>query len=307
MEALAKKLFHLNVQWDKQSSSLDEVLKALSQLLTQCLKVLHGNMMKKWKGKVWLWSSSTGALHKYVRNDLPAPPLALSIGDHVVNHPFDVAQALNDFWFSVESWHVGDCAANVWEEVEDSFAMFLPHHPCSLEITPERLYSAAQHLKKSTHGPDGWSVQEVKRLPVDAWTSFWRMYMGSWRYVNPPLLSLKRRTPLEKNANPAPTPKQVRPMDVFSILLRLVSSVACANLRTWTRAITHVSQTATHGGITRALASLAVWTESVILQSAPVFAISVDLSLMFNMLSVQVSEGLAMAAGLSQQACSILS
>ena len=303
VDALARKLFHLSIHWDKQISTIDDVMNVLSQRLTQCLKELHAQMLKKWKGKVWLWSSSTGALHNYVRNDLPSPPLALCVDDRVVNHPLEVAQLLNEFWFSVESWPAGDSAASVWDEVEDSFAIFLPHHPCSLEITPERLYSAAQRLKKSTHGPDGWSVQEVKRLPVEAWTSFYHMYVGAWRHV----ISLKRRTPLEKSASPAPSPRQVRPIDVFSILLRLVSSVACANLRSWTRQITHSTQTATHGGISRALACLAVWTESVILKASPVFAISVDLSLMFNMLSVHVSEGLAQVAGLSQQACSILS
>ena len=91
-EFLVKKLYHLDVQWDKQMATLDEVLNVLSQKLTQCLKSLHVKMMKKWKGKVWLWSMSTGALHKYVRNDLPSPPLALSIDDRVTNHPVEVAQ-----------------------------------------------------------------------------------------------------------------------------------------------------------------------------------------------------------------------
>ena len=120
------------------------------------------------------------------------------------------------------------------------------------------------------------------------------------------MLVAKRRTPIEKVTKGIPEPGHIRPIDVFSTLLRLYSSCACALLRPWILQVAHPTQTATHGGILHSVTSMAFWTECVLNNVRPIYAFSLDLSMMFNMLSPTIAGKLAEAAGLNEGVVNLL-
>ena len=263
-------------------------------------------MLKNWRKKVQSWTLGTRQLHAYVKNDLPAKVLAINHEDHITNDPFTMTHALNSFWTGVESWPSGTSDQQVWLDVEDSYALFLPHVPCDVCVTPQMLKDRTRYMKKASHGCDGWSIEEIRKLPESAWVSFLRMYTDVWPLAPPAQLTLKRRTPIEKTKSGVPQPSQVRPIDVFSVLLRLVASCICTMLQQWIRAVTHHTQTATHGGILNSVMNIACWTELALNKTINIYAVSLDLSMMFNMLSPMVSANLAQAAGLSSRTTRML-
>ena len=293
-----KSLEAFDITWDQTRESLDDLLEQARQILSDTCKNLHEGLMTKWKSKVRSWTIQGPEIHRYVRNDIPPRPLAISIHGQVTNRPDQLIAQLNDFWLSVESWPQPDTEMIVWDTIEDRFCAFLPHIPCSVTLTAPLLMNHIKYMKKGTHGCDAWSVDEIKTLPLPAWEAFVHLYNTTWPTNAPELLTLKKRTPIEKVTTGVPEPNQVRPIDVFSTLLRATSSCLCAMLRTWIRQVTHKSQIATHGGILHALTEMACWTECVLNRLTPIYAFSLDLSMMFNMLSATISGSLARVAGL---------
>ena len=300
IRSLTRRLESFNLEWDSTREALDDMLVQAARLLQTTCTNLHEAMMRKWRKKVRSWTIQGPEIHRYVKNDNPSRPLALVIDDHVTNHPELIIHELNTFWKSVEAWPDGCTDFQVWNDIEDRFVLFLPHIPCSVNITGHAIKQHVRLMGNGSHGCDGWSVAELKALPLGAWESFVALYLTSWPWNPPEQLILKRRTPIEKVNVGVPTAKQVRPIDVFSSLLRVVSSYICAMLRMWLRQLTHPTQTATHGGVLHAVMQMAYWTEVVLNSVTPVYAFSLDLSMMFNMLSTNVSGLIAKAAGLDE-------
>ena len=84
-------------------------------------------------------------------------------------------------------------------------------------------------------------------------------------------------------------PATIRPIDLFSCLLRVISSCAYTIARPWALHTLHPCQHATNGGTFPATAKLALRTELAVAGLTPTFAMSVDFAKMFNMMSIQVA------------------
>ena len=304
--SLTRRCMLVGLHWDADMGSLQELVTSLKEKLAEEIRGLHESLLKQWRDKVRTWTLPSRQLHAYVKNDPPPKLLVVNADSNVTNHPSRVVKALNLFWQKVETWPRNLTDDEVWEGVEDRFAIYLPHVPCWVQMTGAMLASLAKVMKKGTHGCDSWTIREIQKLPEAAWSDFLRLYTSVWPRNPPELLILKRRTPIEKNRTGVPDPGQVRPIDVFSTLLRLVSTCLCALLRIWLRQVTHDSQTATHGGILHSVTALAFWTECTLNCVMPVYAVSLDLSMMFNMLSPKVAGKLAEVAGLHEDVVDLL-
>ena len=305
-QSLTRKTTTLNIEWDGDKASLETVLATLTQMLQSEVKTLHEAMMRQWREKVKTWTLATRHIHAYVKNDVPARSLAINVDGVVTNHSQRLAMTLNKFWCNVESWPRNLTDEDVWDQVEDRFAAFLPHVPCVIDLSAAMMKDRARYMKKRTHGCDGWAISEIQKLPTQAWEAFLWAYKNVWPNRPPELLTLKRRTPIEKAKTGVPEVNQVRPIDVFSTLLRLVASCLCILLRTWLLSVTHPTQTATHGGILASVTSLAFWAECTLNATVPVYAFSLDLSMMFNMMSPTISGRLARVAGLGEETVKML-
>ena len=201
----------------------------------------------------------------------------------------------------MESWPHGLGWRDVWESVEGRFTAFLPNRPCGVWISAELMKNQAACMFRGVQGFDSWTVNEVKALPQAAWESFLLLFDTLETTTITPLLMTKRRTPIEKTLGSVGGPESTRPIDVYSVLLRLHSTCMCLCLKDWAKEITHPSQTATHGGILAAQAQIAAWTEATLVSSIPVHALSIDLTKMFNMISPEISCEVVKAAGLEHK------
>ena len=139
-------------------------------------------------------------------------------------------------------------------------------------------------MKKSSPGLDGWGTEEVKALPYRAWEQLTVLLdVPNWNPFTS-LLGAFRRVPIE-NISGFPRPSEVRPLDIFSALARVESSACTMDLEIWRYHVIHHHQHATHGGTTLATSRLLLYTEQVLRQDGPLWAMSLDFSRLYNMVS----------------------
>ena len=119
------------------------------------------------------------------------------------------------------------------------------------------------------------------------------------------LVTLVKRVPLEKHEGICDA-KDVRPIDLFSALMRVLSSAAYNLAKPWACAVLHPNQCATQGGIIRALSRVALQTECALTNSKSILAVASDFSKMFNMMATSVSSAVAQFMGLSGDVLSFL-
>ena len=133
------------------------------------------------------------------------------------------------------------------EAISDHYCLFLPHKPAEVVSDPKILYQVIQHARKTTAGPDVWTIAEIKALPLPAWKSLLDVLSEGWgKFEGSPLLTYKT-VPLEKGCVSTPLPSGIRPIDVYSTILRAVSSMHVASLYTWKKEMIHSGQYAAWG------------------------------------------------------------
>ena len=256
-------------------------------------------LMARWKLEVRSWTKDSSEMVRYVKNDLPPKMITLRIQGQQTNSPVALGGELKAYWDKIESWPRNMSAQTVWEVVLDKYSFFVPKVPCMVRLTPELLSEQAKQMRISACGPDAWSVQEAKRLPYAAWSALIELITGpnfSWASAN--FLLFSRRTPVVKPGVTDPEAGDIRPIDVHSVILRIILGGFAACLRGWLRAILHHSQFSAFQGILPPVACLALWTEGARIGARKLIFISLDLSKMFNMISAEVVTKLAVLAGL---------
>ena len=115
--------------------------------------------------------------------------------------------------------------------------------------------------------------------------------------VSSSLLNLFRRVPLEKEVSDIPRVHQYRPIDIFSVIIRLHSSTLVAKLRGWLHSILFHTQYAMLGGAGRAVATCNMYAEATVMKLRPIFAVSLDYQKLFNSVSPMVAMRVAMYLG----------
>ena len=167
-------------------------------------------------------------------------------------------------------------------------------------LSAHELSCAAKRASKSAAGVDGWTYAELAILPEDAWRAFMSVCSENPLSLFSSLSSVYKRVPIPKKAGDV-EPLQIRPMDVFSCLLRTHASVLVLNLRRWSEKVLLKSQYASSGGVLAAVASIAWRTELAYLGLQPATGVSIDFEKMFNRLSPHVAAASAVFMGLSSQ------
>ena len=110
--------------------------------------------------------------------------------------------------------------------------MFLPHRPWEVTITRDDIHKAVQRMKPRAPGPDGWTVEEIKLLPAQAWRDVMQ-HLFREEPRNPfttSLLGWFRRVPIPKS-DTANTPGAIRLIDIFSVVLRAVTAAQAQSLK----------------------------------------------------------------------------
>ena len=108
-----------------------------------------------------------------------------------------------------------------------------------------------------------------------------------------------RECPLARLTHGVPTPDQIRPIDVFSVILRIQATALVRALKPWVMRIQHPAQHALSGGVVLACSRIAWTTECAEVGLTQVWGLSIDFAKMFNSLSPHVAAAVARCMGLS--------
>ena len=188
---------------------------------------------------------------------------------------------------------------------EHRYSLFMPRFEFHAEITDTLLWHTAKGVSVASPGLDAWTAQEVKLLPKQAWTQFLYMLRNQPETMKTKLVSLVKRVPIEKHDGVC-APKDVRPIDLFSVVLRVLSSATYQLLKPWTSQVLHPNQHATNQGALYVASKIAWRTEQSWAGLVPTFAIACDFTKMFNMMSVDVATLSAKMMGLSDSLADLL-
>ena len=108
-----------------------------------------------------------------------------------------------------------------------------------------------------------------------------------------------KRVPIPKGTRGIQGPDSIRPIDVFSTVLRIHATTAVSQIKAWTWQVMHPGQFATKGGVLKACSHIAWITEKSLLRLETYWGVTVDFAKMFNMLSGRVAAQVALFMGLA--------
>ena len=184
--------------------------------------------------------------------------------------------------------------------LEDRYFLTLSHRDFDFRITGASLAYYAKIASRSSPGLDAWTSQQVKALPIACWNLLAEIVQGDW-CNNLSLLGWFRRVPISKVVDaPPPLPSEVQPIDIFSQVVRIVSSAQVQAIKTLMRDVLCKTQHAAVGEISQAVGRLAFVTKACTSGYRPTFAVAVDFQKMFNTLSPRVAHTISIALGLSE-------
>ena len=211
-------------------------------------------------------------------------------------NPTRLGSELHAFWNSLQEWPNSGARNLAFERLEEWFATLLPHKPTRFVVSAKHVMDELRCHGNSSPGLEGWTVAQIKLLPRRAWESLCFL-LESQSF--PPSHLKFRRVPLEKDPGKsvAPQPGQLRAIDVFGQIPRLLSSVRAKLLKEWASVCLAETQFASRGGILRTVARTAFLTElsheagRIFRNNAArvqVWAISLDFQKLFNCISVDI-------------------
>ena len=262
--------------------------------------------LRDWKVRVHTWYAQSKDLYRYLKNETPAKCTGVQTEDTTTTvDPIQMEACLERFWGSLESWPDPTSLWNATDMIEDVYSLFLPHVPFAAGVTGAEVVKQLMKRKVSAAGPDGWTRKELRPLPEQAFSQVIGILtsMDAWARS---MLAIFKRVPILKNPCLPPSPDNFRPIDVFSHLLRALTSAQVASLRPWLVKVLHRSQYASDRGAVAAVADLSVEAESVLHGTREVWAFTADFSKPYNTLSIHVRLKIAELMGLSLSAVPLL-
>ena len=292
-----KRLYALGFR-DTEDMSLLDIERLLSQKTQESLDRAQKHALDSWKKKVRAWSISSADLFKYLRNVSPAKSVVVSVAGRITSKPSELHCALVSYWGALERWPSEQSRHLAFFALEDHYALFLPHFQAQIHVSAHDLYNKVQQLSRTSPGPDGWTVSELQALPVEAWTQFLVAVQNAHVTMPTGTSMIFRRTPIEKGDYDIPSPADVRPIDIFSLPLRALSSCQVQSLIEWKRRILHPGQFASRFGAQVAMNRIGLHSAQIRHAIAPRFAISIDFSKLFNMIDASLVERVVQLCGL---------
>ena len=192
----------------------------VSKAATSLFDMLEKESLANWKSRVKEWHSSSATLFAYLKNHDPAKLTAVRMDSEKCSIlPRVVHWVLEAYWEDVESWPSPASKDHAIESIEDVYAAFLPNCMFHFVLIPVDLFMQARVVKKSAQGPDGWTQKELQKLPLSAWDNVLQVIKTPGDALASSTLGLCKRVPIAKTDHDIPSPDQIRPIDVYSMLL----------------------------------------------------------------------------------------
>ena len=300
-KSIARKLRALGLEGKPWVESLED----LDRLLTQHLDACQESALSDWKNRVRAWCVNEKDIYRFMRNNPPAKCVCIrDEHERVLTDPLEVFANLHAYWSSIENWD-SQLSFNVAaHDLEDQYAMFVPHVPAKIAVDAKLLQNTIKDMRPSSPGLDGWTVAEMKQLPEDALASLLLILRDSPSGLGSSLVALVKRIPVEKEAisrHDAPSADKIRPIDIFSVVFRAISSAQTNSLRWWKALVLHPGQYATGGGALAALGRINHWVETAKSRTRPVWALSIDFAKLFNSICPHLAARTLVVMGLDQK------
>ena len=274
VRSVQRKANALHVQLPKGSSA--ELLSKVVELRNTYMEARHKRILDEWKGKARQWKTSMKAAFAYIRHNEPQKICTLRKNDTFVACPDTIDDLLNEYWLEKETWPKGLGVEQALINLEEHYATFLPSVQCDPTLLPSHVTIAIKRAKASATGLDAWSIHELKLLPDPAIQTLCHIIEEKPYEIRDSLTCRVKRVPIAKIAEPM-EPGDVRPIDLYSAILRVHSSAIYSLLQPWAREVLNPCQYATTGGALSAVSRIALRTELALENMTPTLAISVDL------------------------------
>ena len=275
------------------------------QCILDHVKSKQKDTLSAWIQKARLWKASSKEACSFVKNPEPCKVTVVSTPKGATVDPAEVHKHLVEYWASIETWPEGQNAQQICDMFDDKYSMFLPRMEFHAPFTCDLLHKAAKAMGDSSPGLDAWTTREVKNLPPQAWIQFLHIILNRPHELESELITLVKRVPLEKRDGLC-APADIRPIDLFSVLLRLASTATYNLVRPWSHGVLHPNQHATSQGALHAAAKIAWRSEQSWAKLLPTHVVACDFTKMFNMLSIEVATQAAVVMGLSSTLANIL-
>ena len=226
LKNMRKRLYVLGIEFQ----DLEQVATEIGGLLTKHLDKSAELALKSWKGRVALWHAQSKELFQYLRNTKPARSCVIQVDGVVLTDPVLVSEQLLGTWGALEFW-THEAYEHAMYILEDHLAAFLPRLEMRCVITAEVLHDKVKRMKKTAPGVDGWTQRELKALPRKAWENLIMAVTQPQGDLAFTLSYLFKRIPVEKGDFDVPSASDLRPIDIFSMIWRVVSSAQSMMLR----------------------------------------------------------------------------
>ena len=299
LDSIRRKIRALGYQsWMHELRDAKKLLCLVAKEVSRVTHVHKRHVLKKWRSRVREWSVSDKAAYRYLRNPLPSKPISIRTIDSVLVQPCEVETALMTYWQGLETWS-DEQYAKARLSLEEYYSFLLPRHEHTSQVLPMHLHDVAKRAKVSAVGVDGWTHEELASLPMVAWHCLLLAISISPLSLLASASSIFKRVPISKTSSSVCEPKDVRPIDIFSVIMRIYATATTRIVKPWAQMVLHPGQHATQGGVLVAVARIAWQTELSLAKVSSLWGISVDFEKMFNMLSGLVAAEVAGFMGLS--------
>ena len=265
-------------------SSPGKLLRLVDKMPQAYLDRLQKRSLALWKRKVVSWTLQQKNAFSFVKNTSLPKVSAVSCRGALCVHPAQVENALLSFWKEVESWSSVQKFESACLVFEDRYSFLLPRVPTSLQLSPSMLQKTARSQKKSSPSFDSWTPEELTENPASL--------LGT-------LTCVSKCVPVAKTKDAVCEVSDVRPLDIYSSIWRVISSACVQQLRGWLRTVLHPSQMAQFG-VLKACARIAVHSEIALGGVRDIWCLALDLAKMFNSLSGEISVLALEAMGLDR-------
>ena len=297
-DKLMKLLDNLRLQ---RHDNIDDIRDMLREALKRYLDMKQNEALSAWKQRAKTWSVKAKEVFRFLKCVEPAKSFAVhNCAGHPTRSAEDMHKELERYWAGSENWENEHEAEEIEENIEDKYAIFLPCLHWHMTVTGQDLTRAIHTMKNTSPGPDGWCKDELTRLPPQAWCDFLSLEENAMKTTT--ILKWYKTAPIEKKTTDTPLPQQIRPIDIYSMILRAMATAQVRHLRPWLRHVLHPNQYSSFGGAREAAAMMNIFAEKTLAKIGSVWGVSLDLAKMFNKLSVRVSSTIAGFMGLSSDA-----